>query len=137
MGKPFCVVVFGKAGCEKCGVLQKRIEDLLAAPEWAEFEKAYFDVETEEGLVAFCRAEGLNPQRIPAFVVMHRESSEAPWRALPAAEVRPDDPARRVRLRHVLGLQTDYSAAGRGVISPRMIAAVLADARRPVPVAAG
>jgi hypothetical protein len=34
------------------------------------------------------------------------------------------------RLYQYAGLQTDYSAAGRGVISPKMLKTVLEDARR-------
>lgn len=138
MGRPFRVVVFGKAECDKCAVLQKRLGILLAAPEWGDFEQAYLDVETEEGLVAFCRIEGLNPQRIPALVVMQQDAPDEPYRAVPAVRAGRDDPARRIRLRHVLGLQTDYSETGRGVVTPKMVAAVLADARRvPISVAAG
>jgi hypothetical protein len=35
----------------------------------------------------------------------------------------------RSKLWHILGLQTDYSGDGRGVLTPRMISAVLAEAR--------
>jgi hypothetical protein len=132
MAKPYQVVVFGKVGCEKCKVLQKRVDDLLAKPEWAEFEKAYFDVETVEGLVEFCKAECLNPQRLPAMVV--RQVTEAGAQAIAVNPTAAPDPVLgQTRLYHILGLQTDYSDEGRGVVTPRMITAVLSAAREPAP----
>jgi len=130
--KPYQVLVFGKTGCEKCKVLQKRVGDLLARPEWAEaFDWQYVDVETEEGLVQFCRAECINPQRIPALLVTRFDPAAErhepiPWSALGGPETLPA----ASRLYLYVGLQTDYSPAGKGVISPRMIAATLEEARR-------
>ena len=46
------------------------------------------------------------------------------------SEGKADPVCRKARLVSVLGLQTDYSESGRGVLSPTMIAAVLQDARR-------
>ena len=130
MAKKHRVTVFGKSGCDKCKVLQKRLDDLLATDEWADFEKVYCDVETEEGLVAFCRAEGLNPQQIPAMVVARREGEDGPFVPVPPPPEDARDPAAsRLMLWHCLGLQTDYSDAGRGVISPRTIEHVLRTAR--------
>ena len=72
--KQFVVKVFGKDGCDKCKVLNRRLDTLLAQKEWADFEKQYCDVETEDGLVDFCNVECINPQRIPAMVVARREA---------------------------------------------------------------
>jgi hypothetical protein len=131
MAKPFKLVVFGKAGCDKCKMLKKRTDDLLASAEWADFEQEYCDVETEEGLIEFCRAECINPTRIPALVVMRQESGT--YRPVPVAEPERSDPLLgKSRLYHVLGLQTDYSAQGRGVLSPKMIQAILSAARAAV-----
>ena len=117
MAKMHRVTVFGKSGCDKCKVLQKRLDDLLATPEWADFEKVYCDVETEEGLVA-------------AMVVARREGEAGPFVPVPPpAEDARDPAASRSLLWHCLGLQTDYSDAGRGVISPRTIEYVLRAAR--------
>lgn len=133
MARPYQVVVFGKVGCDKCKILQKRVDDLLAKPEWADFEKAYFDVETVDGLVEFCKAECLNPQRLPAMVV--RRVGEAGAAAIPVEPTAVPDPVLgQTRLYHILGLQTDYSDEGRGVVSPRMITAVLETARESAPV---
>lgn len=132
MSKPYQAVVFGKVGCDKCKMLQKRVDDLLAKPEWAGFEKAYFDVESVDGLVEFCKAECLNPQRLPAMVA--RRATESGWEFIavePSAV--PDPVLGQSRLYHILGLQTDYSEDGRGVVSPRMITAVLTAARDAVP----
>jgi uncharacterized radical SAM superfamily Fe-S cluster-containing enzyme len=123
MAKPFQVAVFGKVGCDKCKVLLKRVDDLLAKPEWADFERVYLDVETVDGLVEFCKAECLNPQRVPAMVV--RRVADGGVTSIPAdPSAAPDPVLGASRLYHMLGLQTDYSDQGRGVISPRMITSV-------------
>lgn len=123
------VAIFGKQGCDKCRTLQHRVEKILATGEWPEFEKAYCDIETEEGLVLFCRLECANPNRIPALAVLERDEQGA-WRPMartvPGA---PDAVGGANRLYAYVGLQTDYSAQGKGVIPPAMIRAVLEEAR--------
>jgi hypothetical protein len=128
--KPFQIRIFGKAGCQKCKVLQGRLETLLQKPEYAEFEQVYHDVETEEGMVSFSLMECLNPQRIPAFVVT-RDGGPG-RRPVPLPNPRPgqqDEVCGQSRLFQYLGLQTDYSDVGKGVITPKMIGAVLYDAK--------
>ena len=128
MDRPYQVVVFGKVGCDKCKVLQKRVDDLVAKPEWADFEKAYFDVETVDGLVEFCKAECLNPQRLPAMLV--RRVTESGAKAIPVEPSAVPDPVLgQTRLYHILGLQTDYSETGSGLITPQMLEAVLGEAQ--------
>jgi len=110
-------------------MLQQRVDKLLASGEWSDFEKSYHDVETEEGLVLFCRLECANPNRIPALVVMERDAAGV-WQPLPRAEPgAPDAVCGASRLYSYIGLQTDYSGPGKGVISPAMICAVLEEAR--------
>jgi len=129
--KNYRVTVFGKAGCDKCKVLQKRLDDILAKPEWSDFEKAYADIETEEGLVPFCRAECLNPSRIPAFVVSRRDPATGHYELLPnLAPGQPSAVLKKAGLYTYVGLQTDYAGEGQGVITPRMIIAVLEAARQ-------
>jgi len=124
------VRVFGKAGCDKCKVLQSRLDELLARPEWEDrFEKEYVDVETEEGMVAFCKAECLNPQRIPAFLVLQRNPKTGRLEPLPnPAPGQPDPLCGSRRLYQYLGLQTDYSEAGKGIITKAMIESILSAA---------
>ncbi len=129
MAKTYRVMVFGKAGCDKCKTLNQRLEHLLAGAEWADFEKNYCDLETEEGLVAFCQAECINPQRIPAFVVQKFNEQSGRYEFIPAAPAS-EPGAPTSRLYGWLGLQTDYSDAGKGVLTPKMISAVLEQARR-------
>ncbi len=121
------IVIFGKPGCDKCAVLRRRVESLLAGGGWEEFEMAYADVETEEGLAAFCRAECINPNRLPALLVMERAEVAGGWRPLPRRKLDPTGIASR--LYAYVGLQTDYSDEGRGVISPGMIRETLEEAR--------
>jgi len=128
MTHPYRLVIFGKEGCEKCKVLQQRVDALLATGEWSDFEKVYADVETPEGLVAFCRTECVNPNRIPALVVHAWDAAAGRWEPLPRATPGAPDPVCGVsRLHTYVGIQTDYS--GTGVLSPKMIRAVLEEAR--------
>ena len=131
MLKPFRVLVFGKPGCDKCHLLNQRLDKLLDAEEFGDFEKKYFDLETEEGLVRFAESECINPQQVPAMLITRRDPSSG--RYLPVPDPRSGDPDRAggsARLHHLLGLRTDYSGAARGVISPRVIEAVLHEAQR-------
>jgi hypothetical protein len=128
MSKQYKVLVFGKAGCDKCKVLNHRLDSLLARDEWADFQKVSLDLETEEGLVEFCKAECVNPQRVPAFVVAEVDEQSGRLQLLPAVAERATASA-KATLFGCLGLQTDYSDEGRGVITPRMIESVLAEAR--------
>ena len=130
MAAKYIVRVFGKVGCDKCKVLNQRLDALLDKPEWADFQKEYFDVETEDGLVQFAQAECVNPQRIPAFVVARTDETTGRAAYLPNPGMdQPDEVCGASRLYSYLGLQTDYSEVGRGVISSPMITKVLEEAR--------
>jgi hypothetical protein len=129
MHKPFRVIVFGKTGCEKCKVLNRRLDRLFAEAQWQDFEKQYCDVETAEGLIAFCRAQCVNPNRIPALLVTQRTDAGG---YVPVQNLRADAPdpvCGRAHLYQYVGLQTDYSDAGSGLITPEMIETVLNEAR--------
>ena len=131
MPKEYRILVFGKTGCDKCRTLNKRLDTLLAKDEWRDFEKVYCDVETEEGLIPFCRSECINPNRIPAFLVMKKEDSRNIYR--PVRNPHPgetDKICKESRLYTYLGLQTDYGEIGRGVITPRMLTSVLQEAQQ-------
>jgi len=119
--------MFGKEGCAKCKALQRRLKKLLKDERWADFSMRYFDVETEEGLVRFCRVECINPNRIPAFVIaVPDESSATGYRLLP--DPTPEDAdALPGALYGILGIQTDYSTTG--TITPAMIERILEKAR--------
>lgn len=132
MDATFEVVVFGKSGCDKCKALLRRVNELAQQPDWADVRVRYLDVETEEGLVEFCRMECLNPQRLPALV-MGRVEVDGQFHPIPAApSAVPDPRLGACRLYHIVGLQTDYSPRGRGVITPAMIVAVFEEARAAV-----
>jgi len=132
--KPLRVTVFGKPGCDKCKVLNKRVDDLLAKPEYAAIEKAYCDLETEDGLVAFCRAECVNPNRVPALVASRWNPARSRFEYIPALQPgKPDPVVKKAKLFTYIGLQTDYSDAGQGLITPRMIASVLDEVREQAP----
>ncbi|MFH0881266.1 MAG: hypothetical protein V2A34_16260 [Lentisphaerota bacterium] len=124
------VRVFGKAGCDKCKVLNQRLDGLLEKQYEGEFQKEYFDVETEDGLVQFAQAECVNPQRIPAFLVGRVNEANGRVDYLPNLKAgEPDEVCGQTRLFAYLGLQTDYTEAGRGVISSQMISRILDEAR--------
>ncbi len=130
MAKKYQVVVFGKAGCPKCKMLNQRVDKLLEDPKWEDYEKKYLSLDAEEGLIEFCKAECINPQRVPALLV--KEFSEESQSYRPVADRRTGDterPFAHTRLYHLVGLQTDYTDVGRGVISPKMIETVLQEAQ--------
>ena len=127
--KPFRVMVFGKTGCEKCKALNRRLDRLFADAQWQDFEKQYCDVETEEGLIAFCRAQCVNPSRIPALLVTQR-TGDGCYVPVQNRGAGASDPIYgRSHLYQYVGLQTDYSQVGSGLITPEMIEAVLNEAR--------
>lgn len=129
MGKPYRIQVFGKMDCDKCKTLNQRLDKLLEREEWQAFEKVYYDLLTVDGLVAFSEAECINPQRIPALLVTRRVEATDAYEPVPNS--RPgarDEICGAARLYPYLGLQTDYSDQGRGIISPRMLTAVLSEA---------
>jgi hypothetical protein len=128
MDKKYRIKVFGKQGCDKCHTLNQRLDKLLAKEEYSRFGKLYCDVETIDGLVAFAEAECINPSRIPAMLVT--EWNEEADEYLPVATPQPgagDSVCKKAKLYQYLGLQTDYSEVGKGLITPRMIESVLAE----------
>ncbi|MBN1556794.1 MAG: hypothetical protein JW951_01460 [Lentisphaerae bacterium] len=130
MSTRYRIDVFGKEGCDKCKTLNRRLDKLLADEAWADFEKQYHDIETEPGIIAFCEAECLNPQRIPALLISTWDAATNTPRPLPnPAPGQPDPVCGKSRFYASLGLQTDYSESGRGVITPDMLTTVLRDAR--------
>ena len=130
MSEQFSIRVFGKPGCPKCTVLNQRLDRMLKKQDWQDFSKEYCDVTTEDGLIAFSEAECVNPQRLPALLVMTGDEKPGDRKPLPnPAMGQSDDVCKNSRLYTYLGLQTDYSSSGRGVISPRMIETVLTTAR--------
>jgi len=129
MPKSFKIMVFGKTGCDKCGVLNQRIDKLLTKDEWKDFEKLYFDVESEEGIVKFCEAECINPQRLPAMLVARQASEAGEYEPVPNRDPGRKDPVcKNARLHQYVGLQTDYRDGG-GILTPQMISTVLSEAR--------
>ena len=130
MEKRYKIRVFGKPGCAKCKTLNQRLDKLLAEKEWADFEKEYCDVETVEGLVAFASAECINPQRIPAMLITRKDEYTERYAPVPTKEPKQtDEVCGKSKLYQYVGLQTDYTPAGKGIISPKMITAVLEEAR--------
>ena len=130
MPKKFQIEVFGKPGCEKCTLLNKRLDQLLQDPEWEEFSKTYQNVETVDGLVAFAQTECMNPSRIPGFVVKAWNPRKERYTYLPQTLIDPIKPAaQRNLLSLYLGLETDYTDVGKGVLAPKLIKSILRAAR--------
>jgi len=130
MAAKYQIAVFGKSGCPKCEVLNKRIDKILQKDDWADFEKKYYSVETVDGLVAFSESECLNPQRIPALVLMKSSGTDG-WRLMENRRMgEQDELCGNSRLYQYLGLQTDYTDSGGGIISPKMIESILSEARQ-------
>jgi hypothetical protein len=70
--------------------------------------------------VAFCKAEVINPQRIPA-VVIYRDA-KTPVRYSGKIELPLD--AGDIQLKNILGVQTDYDH-GNGTIPPLVLKSLL------------
>ncbi|VGO17357.1 hypothetical protein PDESU_05953 [Pontiella desulfatans] len=130
MGAKYQIRVFGKEGCDKCHTLNQRLDKLLAKEDYAAFEKLYCDVETLDGLLAFSEAECINPSRIPAMLVTEWDAEAGEF--VPLATQQPgakDSVCKKAKLYQYVGLQTDYSDVGKGIISPKMIQTILAEAQ--------
>lgn len=128
MAAKYQIRVFGKQGCDKCHTLNQRLDKLLAKDEYRAFEKLYCDIETIDGLVAFAEAECINPSRIPAMLVTSWSDDTGEY--LPVGTQLPgkkDPVCQKAKLYQYLGLQTDYSGVGKGLITPKMIEAILAE----------
>lgn len=114
--------VFGKHGCAKCEALKRRLAKLLEEPKYADVEMVYHDILTEAGIVEFCKADCINPNRIPALVM--ERIGDGYIEAF--REDTPDVYADSVMYNWV-GIQTDYDKGG-GLITPATIQAVLDEA---------
>ena len=113
--------VFGKQGCKKCEMLKRRLSALLEKPEYAGIEMRYHDVLSLDGIVDFCKADCLNPNRIPALLMsVERDGKE---RYLPGPLHGRECYEESAVCGH-LGMQTDYNNGG-GVIPPAAIQDVL------------
>ncbi len=131
MAAKYQIRVFGKEGCDKCHTLNQRLDKLLKKEDYTDFEKRYCDVETIDGLVAFSEAECINPSRIPALLVTRWSEDEQEYVPVnTAAPGAADTVCKKSRLYQYVGLQTDYSDVGKGIISPKMIQAVLTEAQQ-------
>ncbi len=129
MEKKYKVRLFGKKDCDKCAVLNSRLDKVLDQDQWQDFEKEYIDLETEEGLVGLCDAECINPQQIPALVVTQVDNESGCYKPVQRKKPgEPDDICKNSHLYQYVGLQTDYSSGGKGVISPQMITQVMSEA---------
>lgn len=126
MPKKFRIEVFGKPGCAKCALLNKRLDQMLAENRWKDFEKCYHNVETVDGLVAFAQTECMNPSRIPGFVirVWNEERQTYDFVAQKSEPVQQGKKPNNF-LSVYLGVETDYSEDGKGLLSPNLIQAVL------------
>jgi hypothetical protein len=129
MNKKYQITVFGKTGCDKSKVLRQRVEKLAANQTTALVDHAYFDVETIDGIVCLAEAECIDPRRIPAMLVSEWDDEAGEYLPVPAKEPGAPDPVcKGARLFQHVGLQTDYSESGKGLLTPEMIETVLAEA---------
>ncbi|MBP5460430.1 MAG: hypothetical protein J6Y62_09790 [Clostridia bacterium] len=110
--------VFGKEGCAKCALLKSRLNGILQQePYKGKFVMEYTDVLKEDDLVRFCRAQCVNPSKIPAMLL-------ADENGFMDGGCRTDAP----RTYQYLGVQTDYSEKGKGILPPDLIKSVLDEA---------
>jgi hypothetical protein len=129
MATQYQIRVFGKQGCDKCHTLNQRLDKLLVKDDYHAFDKCYCDVETIDGLVAFSEAECINPSRIPALLVTEWDAEADEYVPVETKQPGAKDPVcQKSKLYQYLGLQTDYSDTGKGLITPKMIQSILTEA---------
>lgn len=119
------VNIFGKEDCDKCTMLNRRIDKLLKEDTYAAFVKKYHDVLSEDGLLRFCVAQCLNPSRIPAMIISRIDSNGKEEFILNPDAGKVDKICKDSKLHQLLGLQTDYSDVGKGLLTPKMLKAIL------------
>lgn len=119
--------VFGKEGCSKCAALKRRVDQLRSLDEYGDVKMEYHDVMTLDGIVAFCKADCLNPNRIPALIM---SDDDGRYIRSGRSEARGDTPAdyKESVTYQWVGVQTDYDNGG-GLITPDMIRQVFQEAR--------
>lgn len=119
--------IFGKEGCGKCAALNKRLDAILQQELFKRnFRKQYHDILKEESLILFCQAQCINPNRIPALIISDEEGNY-----LQNNDCGNNAPVfGNAHLWQFLGIQTDYSDEGKGIIKPEMIEAVLNEAMK-------
>ena len=127
MSKNYRITLFGKKGCDKCKVLKERIDKLVEQDDWKDFEKEYLDVESVDGLVSFVKMEVLNPLRIPSFIVKKLNLATNEYQALVNPEA--DNCSALSKPFRYVGIETDYSEKGHGIITPQMITKALSQAK--------
>lgn len=93
------LIVYGKTGCQKCEILQRRLEKMGLSFELRK-------VDTLTGLILFCRAEQLNPSRIPAVLV------EEDGKPLVDDSGKTAELLGTCALPSIAGMQTDYENGG-------------------------
>lgn len=106
--------VFGKEGCSKCAALKRRLERLLTKPEYSMIKMEYHDVMTLDGIVGFCKAECLNPNRIPALLLASdgKYIKYTAWKELDANEGPANGSFSASATYPYVGVQTNYDSTG-------------------------
>ena len=126
MDKPYRIQVFGKPGCDKCTVLNRRLDKIITEEKFKGFSKVYQNVESVDGLVEFTKTECMNPSRIPGFIIQKWDEAENSWKYIPQTSA--DKESSKILLYSIVGIQTDYSGEGKGLLSPKQIKKVLESA---------
>ena len=126
----YLIQIYGKKNCPKCDSLKKRIHTLLKDNQYPDFQTAYYDVTTEEGLFQFAKAETINGQRIPALQILRYNQLSQKYEKIldPRKEEIKNG---KLFIPVYLQLETDYSNPGQSVIKPEDILSLmtLADKR--------
>lgn len=118
--------VIGHTGCKKCEMLNRRLDALLEKePYKSSFAKFYHDTEDprgmeekEKALMFFCKAQCVNPNRIPALIITDERGEFLE---------RKGRPVKPVQLYQYVGIQTDYTDGG-GILPPEIIKDTLDEA---------
>jgi len=118
--------VIGHTGCAKCAMLNRRLDSILKEePYKSNFVKLYHDTDDPRGMdfqisaiVFFCKAQCVNPNRIPALIITDENGEFL---------LRDGKPKNTNQLYQYIGVQTDYTEGG-GILPPERIKETLDEA---------
>lgn len=103
--KLYVIVIYGKDGCTLCTRLKAEVNELLARQACEQFDLHYQNLSTQEGMVAYAKAETVNGQRLPALQILKYDPARQAYRKI--RDLRPECP-QTGWVPTYLQLQTDY-----------------------------
>lgn len=109
----FQIHVFGKPGCSHCAALKKNLAEVIEEFPQEPIELVYEDLSTEDALFNLCKAQVINPARIPAVMCYTKDDTGL-------HQLENQDGYEKTGMISIpggatcgyMGIQTDYSTGG-------------------------